>query len=103
MDSKRKISAKQSNAATEKYPRVRAPTLQKFYFQTCLFTPGRKKLFGSPPAREGSAGLFDGRRKESRLRTFEIQVLPGVATRQSEEESLGWHESAVVAPYANLT
>lgn len=24
------------------------------------------------------------------------------ATRQSEE-SLGWHESAVVAPYANLT
>lgn len=56
---------------------------------------------GEPLARE--IRLFDERRDagESRLRTFEIQVLPG-ATRQSTE-SLGWHESAVVAPYANPT
>lgn len=61
--------------ATEKYPREQA-TLQSFTFKrVCSRLEERNSSTRLP--REGSA-LFDGRRKESRLRTFEIQVLPGV-------------------------
>ena len=51
--------------------------------------------------RRGCLTREETKEERSRLRTFEIQVLPGTTRQSAREDSLGWHESAVVAPYAN--